>query len=453
MDTRPNRAARLAATVALLALPALAADGDLDPTFRDAGTFVYVTPSLGGEALAFRSDGVPLVGYTAVLAGTDRDMRFLPVPDQGFTTHCGAFHPDLGGTDDDRIADLEVLGESVYVAGYAAGPPENPRKHVAIGLFNLGNCTLNPLFGGSDGLIYDASIDFETAGVAALGNGAVRIAGRTAPEGGSPRLTTLGLDATGGFDNGFAYTMTTFGDAYGAVAFEPSAMVRQPDGKLLVVGTMTLDNGDQDVGVARFTAGGNPDTTFSFDGLVGFSYDIIDSGFDLGLAIDVLPDRRIVVGGTVQRATGRQAAVAILTEAGAFASGFGVVGRYAFDYAAANRFDAVRAIAVQGDGRLVVAGENSQGGFGDSQFGVARLLPTGSAPLDPSFSGDGRRTIDFDLGGSNWDGAQDVEIDPRGRIVVSGYAQTVDSFAVAVARLQNGYIFADGFEWGTTGAW
>ncbi|MCB9377364.1 MAG: hypothetical protein H6511_01180 [Holophagales bacterium] len=457
MRFHPFAVRRLALVAVLLAAPLAgptwAADGDLDTTFRNGGTFAFSTPSLGGRALAFRSDGVPLVGYTAVLDGTDRDMRFLPVPDQGVTTYCGAFHPDLGGTDDDRLVDLEVLGNYAYVAGDAAGPAGSPYKHLAVARFNLSNCQLDATFGGSSGLIYDASYDHAVAGFAALGSGAVRVAGKLIGNAGTPYLTVRGFTAGGEFDNGFTFTSESFADAYGAISFEPSAMARQPDGKLVVVGTMTLANGDKDVGVARVLANGNLDTSFSLDGLIGFSYDIIDSGDDLGLAIGVLPDRRIVVGGSVERASGRQAAVAVLTETGGYSNDFGIVGRYAFDYAAANRLDAVRALAVQGNGRIVVAGEDGQGGLGDTQFGIARLLSTGGAPLDPSFSGDGRRVVDFDLGGLGWDGAQDVALDPQGRIVVSGYAQTADNFAVAVVRLENAYIFADGFEWGTTGSW
>src|SRR4029450_4467005 len=65
-------------------------------------------------------------------------------------------------------------------------------------------------------------------------------------------------------------------------------------------------------------------------------------------------------------------------------------------------------VAVQADGRIVVAGS------GDGDFAVARYNADGS--LDTSFSGDGKQTTD--LGGS--DDGRAVAIQADGRIVVVG---------------------------------
>ena len=119
-----------------------------------------------------------------------------------------------------------------------------------------------------------------------------------------------------------------------------------------------------------------------------------------------------------------------------------------------DRFDHLSDLLVWWDDRVIAVGDAQYAGD-DWDFAAVVWMPDGAdgLTLDPSFSGDGRRVVDFDLGGLGWDGAQDVALDPQGRIVVSGYAQTADNFAVAVVRLENAYIFADGFEWGTTGSW
>ncbi|MGH7180108.1 MAG: hypothetical protein ACREJC_22210 [Tepidisphaeraceae bacterium] len=53
----------------------------------------------------------------------------------------------------------------------------------------------------------------------------------------------------------------------------------------------------------------------------------------------------------------------------------------------------VRAVAIQGDGKIVVAGDIFPQKGSDYDWFVARYLPDGS--LDKSFDGDGKRTIDF----------------------------------------------------------
>jgi hypothetical protein len=131
--------ALLAACIA--ATPLGAADGDLDLTFRGTGKFVYDVTSMGGQAAAVAPDGRLLIGYTSILSGTDRDMRLLPVPDQGFTLPCPSFHPDLGGTDEDVLREIAVLGNWAYVAGTAAGPPEDPEHSKASPTRSTATCS------------------------------------------------------------------------------------------------------------------------------------------------------------------------------------------------------------------------------------------------------------------------------------------------------------------------
>lgn len=445
----------LVAAGALLSAGALrAVDGDLDPAFRAGGSYVYSTPISGrAVALAFRSDGVPLAGYTIMLAGTDRDMRVIPVPDQGFVTHCGSYHPDLGGDDADVLTDIAVDGDRVYLAGRASGPPEDPDDRVAIAAFDLGTCALDSAFGGSDGTLVNSIHSLEPVALELASNGAPRLAIARDPGLVTADLLTYGLYATNGaLDGGFTTASLDFASS-GATAFDPKGMHRQPDGKLLVVGIVSFPGGDSDVGVARFLPNGALDSTFSGDGMLTFSYDIVDESNDQGNAIGVLPDRRIVVAGSILRATGTEAAVAVLTPTGGYDNGFGLVGRFSFKFSDQASSHQAVALAVQGDGRILVGGRSaaSDGLFAD--FGIARLLPAGDDPLDPTFSGDGRRVFNFGLAGSGADELTDLALDPSGRIVAAGPVFDGDSYSLGMIRLQNGYIFADGFEWGNTAAW
>src|SRR5262245_52046565 len=96
--------------------------------------------------------------------------------------------------------------------------------------------------------------------------------------------------------------------------------------------------------------------------------------------------------------------------------GFGGKGIAAFDDGGQNA-DTAAAIAIQADGKIVVAGK-AQGPNNNLDFAIARFLSTG-AP-DPDFGDNGKVRIPFDGGGSNDDEAFAVAIQPDGKIVVAG---------------------------------
>jgi uncharacterized delta-60 repeat protein len=74
-------------------------------------------------------------------------------------------------------------------------------------------------------------------------------------------------------------------------------------------------------------------------------------------------------------------------------------------------------VAVKQDGRIVLAGMRQRGGDAqdDELFAVARYLSDGR--LDRTFSGDGRASVDFGFGD---DEAFAVAVQPDGRLVVAG---------------------------------
>jgi uncharacterized delta-60 repeat protein len=90
---------------------------------------------------------------------------------------------------------------------------------------------------------------------------------------------------------------------------------------------------------------------------------------------------------------------------------FGSGGRVTTDFGGN---DAGWAVAVQKDGRVVVAGDRWDPGSNDD-FLLARYTARGV--LDPTFDGDGKVATDF---GGSFDGAGDVAIQPDGKIVAVG---------------------------------
>lgn len=205
---------------------------------------------------------------------------------------------------------------------------------------------------------------------------------------------------------------TTFGTD-GKVTSAPfggddSKMLRQPDGKLVIVGGSSVD-----FVLARFNADGTPDASFGGAGQV--TTDIMGgSNLERARAVALQPDGKLVVAGEGSPDfTTNYVTMARYNTDGTLDSSFGVGGKV-FNGPVAGR---AWAVALQADGKIVVAGDqyvdNSQSDFGDIL--VARYNANGS--LDTGFASSGSRTFDLANG---TDQARNVAIQTDGKIVLSG---------------------------------
>jgi uncharacterized delta-60 repeat protein len=178
------------------------------------------------------------------------------------------------------------------------------------------------------------------------------------------------------------------------------------------------------------TAGAVPlDSSFGPGGAVTASF----SGPAAGETVAVQPDGKIVVAGEAYGgSTDYDVAVLRYTAAGALDPSFGSGGRVTTDVAGGA--DQIEAVALQPDGKIVVVGYSWRAGAA-SDVALVRYQPDGS--LDASFGSGGKVTTDFAGGG---DGAYAVAIRPDGRIVVAGFATVpgTGSDVALVRYLPNG---------------
>ena len=218
------------------------------------------------------------------------------------------------------------------------------------------------------------------------------------------------LDA--GFGNAGKATSTAFGG-------DRSAMALQADGKIVMVGgTFT------DFILARFNADGSLDTGFGVGGKV-----TTDMGGgnrpEEATAVAIQADGKIVVVGYTGIPTVPPAPALPLTFAlarynndGSLDTSFGAGGKVS-----GNVNGEAYAVAIQGDGKIVVAGHfsfASSSGLDFSDFTVARFNANGS--LDTSFGADVTGQVATDIGGST-NSARNIVLQPNGAIVVSGKPQ------------------------------
>ncbi len=187
-----------------------------------------------------------------------------------------------------------------------------------------------------------------------------------------------------------------------------SSMAVQPDGKILVAGINASPQ--DDFLVVRLTATGALDTSF---GVNGFTYtDVFGNGFDRAQDLLVQPDGKIVAAGTWDDpgSDASQFAVVRYNANGSLDATFDGDGRRRI---ALNTESSCLGVAIQSDGKLVLAGYTLVA-TNDYDFGVARLNTDGS--LDNTFDGNG--VLSTGIGGNDFAGS--VAIQANGRIVVAG---------------------------------
>ena len=205
----------------------------------------------------------------------------------------------------------------------------------------------------------------------------------------------------------------------------------QADGRIVAVGELIDGVSNWYFGAFRYLPNGDLDPSFGEGGWVHTEL----GNFEFPHAVAVQRDGGIVVAGEGDCRYALCFVLARYRPDGSLDPGFGEGGvvRTPFGLVhGARAFD----VSIAPDGRIVAAGFVQKGGDGQdsSHFAVARYLPDGR--LDQSFSRDGRATVDFGYGN---DIAYAVAHQRRGRIVVAGQGtrnlyRTEDDFAFARFR-------------------
>ena len=182
----------------------------------------------------------------------------------------------------------------------------------------------------------------------------------------------------------------------------------QVDGRLVVVGDIGLDRRDSRVGVARYDLDGALDPTFGGgDGKVVTDF---TRRFDRGSGVAIQDDGKIVVAG----AAGKRIGVARYTATGELDPTFGGDGKVTTDLTRDR--DYAWSVAIQETDDKIVVGGHAGGAGG--RFAVARYETDGT--LDPTFGG-GDGWVATDLT-SRYDVADDLAIQADGKIVAAGTA-------------------------------
>ena len=381
-----------------------------DPTFGTDGTFISTFGGYGeAHAVAEQADGTILVAgwvRTDALPGLENANAVVAklTPDGSLDSTFGAGGLATVAGRDNYFYDLVVEPDGQIVAVGQSKPDPVLSGDPLIARFDADG-TLDTGF-GTNGLVMP-DLDGRAAAVALQPDGKIVVGGGffgglTDPHDlGAIRLLVNGdRDTTFGAD-GVTRVWNAGDDLVIGVAV-------QPDGAIVMAGTIDRFNewGTQDMALVRLLPDGSLDPTFGDDGEARI--DLGDAESSHGLALQ--PDGKILVVGDTLVPYDRDAIVVRTTSTGALDSSFGAGGVDNIPFGGA--FEQFNDLVLQPDGTIVAAG--SSGAVGTHDFIVARVLSDGS--LDPTFDNDGKVT--HDLGGD--DAAWALAVQANGRLLLAG---------------------------------
>lgn len=201
----------------------------------------------------------------------------------------------------------------------------------------------------------------------------------------------------------------------------------QPNGRIVVVGSTQQDLVTS-IALARFMPDGTLDPDFGNGGQVitGIGVDPVMI-LDAAMAVALQPDGKIVVAGSsFENGSGDRFVVARYDTTGVLDPSFGTGGIQMNALLNGGRFGSV---AIRDDGYIVACGVLNEAPSNE-MFIAARYTPSGLP--DTSFDGDGFALIDIT---PDDDAASDIELEPGGSILITGYCGLGTDMNIALVRL------------------
>ena len=243
-------------------------------------------------------------------------------------------------------------------------------------------------------------------------------------------------DANGNLDNNFGSSGGTVRTPVGGVdgLAQSNAIARQSDGKIVMAGFCEAPPGHRTFALARFTADGSLDGSFGSGGTLRGVFNTLSGGSSSAQAIAVQTDGKIVIAGTSP--PGYTFAVARFDSSGNPDSTFGVNGVATTTITGGSgTFDLLLALALQPDGRIVLAGE-SQDTLSHVTFAVARLNANGTMDNTFGTNGSARNSVSGPNLGNCF--GTSVALQPDGKIVMAGTSyDSAGNAAFAVMRFDS----------------
>lgn len=443
---------RLMFSILLLAgQSAMAADGDLDPSFDSDGARVYAVDLESGgsdqldHALPLPDGSIIMVG-TAEVSG-DHKLVVAKLQANGQTdTSYGTNGETMVDINVDRNL-LEPIGATlqadnkVVVAATIRRTVTPFDQNVAVVRLNTDG-SMDTTF-NTDGLIpidIDSSRDDRAHAVAVDSQGRIVVAGAHVDAGSLMDMMSLRLTPNGFLDPNYGGGIRTADIFPSSPAWATAVAVSAQD-EVFVGGCTFTATGDEDFAFWKLTPLGHDDTSFSGDGKRSVWFDINGFNDDCLESVALRPEGGLIAVGSAEDGTGDSLIAATLIDSdGDMVTEFGNQspdnGRYQLAASAlTGHGDSANSVVVQADGKFLMAltVETADG------LDVGALRITSAGNTDPSFGFLGLAVYDQNFGGDN-EGASSIALDAENRIILGGSAlfngPSLD-FDYLVMRLEN----------------
>ncbi len=416
MKPRIQPLAGILAALTTSVISVIAATGTLDATFGTGGTsLISFGATEVATAVAVAPDGkIVVVGSTDAAGNSDiavlrynangtLDNTFSS--DGGTTTDIGT---PAGAPSADFATAVAVQADGkILVSGYTNANTANDFVTVR---YNVDG-SIDSFFGSAGRTITNLGTNDRASSIALQADGKIVVGGSF--DDGSSDFAVVRYNANGTPDTSFSgdgLVVRTVGgqDFCQAVAI-------QADGKIVLAGYSSAP-GSNDFAVLRFTAVGVLDTTFDTDGILTTSF----GDDDRANSVVIQPDGAIVVAGSFDGGASDFAIARYSGVNGALDTTFSTDGKQNISFAPAGFGVAefCQALALQSDGKLLLGGFTNESGNND--FGLVRLTSNGS--LDTGFATGGKMMIDVSIGGS--DQARAIALQADGKPVIAGNSLT-----------------------------
>jgi uncharacterized delta-60 repeat protein len=399
----------------------------------------------------FGSKNKKLLGSIQTAIGTTSNplAKLFPTPvsgalDAGFGTN-GVVSTPIGCSAGTKAVAVQPDGKIVAV-GYNYCGGDEPTSTMAMVRHNSDG-SLDSSF-DVDGIVMTPLGLYagdEANAVAVQSDGKIVVAGTTDGD-----FVVIRYNMYGIWDNSFngnGAVKTDFGD-FDVI----SAMVLQPDGKILVAGNSGIQ-----IALARYNSNGSLDTTFDTDGKLTMS--IIAGKYSEAKALILQPDGKILIAGSTYMMVPNPLNSSVTISVSAFAavrynSNGSLDTSFDTDGKVTTIFDSkngnAMAMALQSNGKIVLVGSsiiNSSQGF--TSCAMVRYNSDGS--LDSDFDTDGKMTPVINTTASFLANQQvnAVAIQSNEKIVVAGLSNDNTGPHIIMARFNSNGSFDTSFN--TTG--
>lgn len=340
-----------------------------------------------------------------------------------------------------------VLGSDgrIIVAGYHS----NTNADFALGQFTVeGSLDASFGTGGTVTTAVGSAADYGT-GVALQADGKIVVAGYSS-NGSNDDFAVVRYNANGSLDSGMAGDSTpadSFGTGgkvitpIGTGTDQAQCVVIQSDGKIILAGQALFSNAD--FALVRYNADGSLDSGLAGDTTPGDSFGTggkvtlpIGSSADAVESIALQSDGKILVAGQALIGTNEDIALARFNTNGSLDSTFGTGGKVTTPVGTSDDFG--NSVVLQSDGRILVAGQTRDGSNRD--FALLRYTSTGA--LDGTFGTGGKVITAI---GTSIDVATSAAVQSDGKIIVAGISNVGSTQRVALVRYQSNGSLDTGF--------